>query len=185
MKCRISSCQENWDLCAYHIKLNYTGSLLWYVIIRVVSPAPICILHIFYRQCINILQAFCCIQRKKANGGQWDSKSCKLVIAESSAKLAVDTKTGWENKAAYLLQHYNYPGCRINFRWASWLFSLGLHIILGLTFCGMNCGCWNEPGKTCDGLCLGDHHPRRPLTTAGAVKRRARIIFPLFKPRRR
>lgn len=50
----MSSCQENWDLRAHHIKINDTGSLLWYAIIKVVSPAPIWILHIVYSQCISI-----------------------------------------------------------------------------------------------------------------------------------
>ena len=138
LKHRISNSQENWDFCTDHVKLNYTGSLLWYAITKAVSPAPIWISHISYRQRNNILQAVCCVQRNKANGGQWDKKSCKLVIAESSARLAVDTKSGWENKGASLLQHHNYLGCRISFRWASWWFSLGSHVILGWTFCGMN-----------------------------------------------
>lgn len=52
------------------------------------------ILPIFCRKCINILQAFFCIQGKKANGGQWDRKSYKPVIMGSSTKIAVDNKYG-------------------------------------------------------------------------------------------
>lgn len=63
-------------------------------IIKAVSPAPIWILHIFYSECINILQAVSCVQRNKAKGSQWDSKSCQPVVVESSTKLAVDTKSG-------------------------------------------------------------------------------------------